>query len=124
LLVADASAVFAYAVVSAAALPFNAPPFVCAAQAWSLLALFVTMVSGLVLAPLPTGAWAFLGATVGLLTHTLTFDEMFAAANNTVMWLVVVSFFLARVRVAAAALATSHASTCLLTVRGCGPWQL
>jgi DASS family divalent anion:Na+ symporter len=66
-------------------------------QAWSLLALFVTMVSGLVLAPLPTGAWAFLGATVGLLTHTLTFDEMFAAANNTVMWLVVVSFFLARV---------------------------
>ncbi|WIA38713.1 hypothetical protein OEZ86_002013 [Tetradesmus obliquus] len=65
-------------------------------QAWSLLALFVTMVSGLVLAPLPTGAWAFLGATAGLLTHTLTFEQMFAAANNTVMWLVVVSFFLAR----------------------------
>lgn len=71
-----------------------------APQAWSLLALFVTMVSGLVLAPLPTGAWAFLGATAGLLTHTLTFEQMFAAANNTVMWLVVVSFFLARVSTA------------------------
>jgi di/tricarboxylate transporter len=70
------------------------------------------MVSGLVLAPLPTGAWAFLGATVGLLTHTLTFDEMFAAANNTVMWLVVVSFFLARVRVAAAACATFSCGVC------------
>lgn len=56
------------------------------------------MVSGLVLGPLPTGAWAFLGATVGLATHCLTFQDMFAAADNTVVWLVVVSFLLAKVR--------------------------
>lgn len=46
---------------------------------------------------MPTGAWAFLGATVGLATHTLTFEQMFAAADNTVVWLIVVSFFLAKV---------------------------
>lgn len=68
-----------------------------ALQAWSLLALFVTMVSGLVLGPLPTGAWAFMGATFGLTAHILTFPDMFAAANNTVVWLVLVSFFLAKV---------------------------
>lgn len=43
-------------------------------------------------------AWAILGASVGLVTHTLEFKDMFAAANNTVVWLVVISFFLAKVR--------------------------
>jgi di/tricarboxylate transporter len=42
-------------------------------------------------------AWAILGASVGLVTHTLEFKDMFAAANNTVVWLVVISFFLAKV---------------------------
>lgn len=53
--------------------------------------------SGLVFGPLPTGAWALCGATVGLATHVMTFQDMFSAANNTVVWLVVVSFFLAKV---------------------------
>lgn len=72
-------------------------PCCCLSQAWSLLSLFVAVICGFVLSPLPSGAWALLGASVGLLTHTLDFQGMFAASNNTVVWLVVISFFLAKV---------------------------
>ena len=53
--------------------------------------------AGLVLAPLPTGAWAFLTATVAVATKTLTFSQCFGAFSNDVIWLIVVSFFFARV---------------------------
>ena len=85
-----------------ATVPPQSPGFaacVCPVQAWSLLSLFVAVICGFVLSPLPSGAWAILGASVGLLTHTLSFQDMFAAANNTVVWLVVISFFLAKVSV-------------------------
>jgi di/tricarboxylate transporter len=72
-------------------------PLLSAPQAWSLVSLFVAVICGFILSPLPSGAWALLGASVGLLTHTLEFNQMFAAANNTVVWLVVISFFLAKV---------------------------
>nr|GEW97969.1 dicarboxylate transporter 2.1, chloroplastic-like [Tanacetum cinerariifolium] len=65
-------------------------------QAWQLLSIFVSTISGLVLSPLPVGAWAFLGLTTTILTKTLTFSEAFSAFANEVIWLIVISFFFAR----------------------------
>lgn len=56
------------------------------------------MHAGLVLEPLPTGAWAFLAVTAAVATGTLTFSQAFTAFQNDVIWLIVVSFFFAAVR--------------------------
>eukprot|EP00884_Botryococcus_braunii_P000763 jgi/Botrbrau1/10688/Bobra.139_2s0018.1 len=64
-------------------------------QSWNLLAIFASTIAGLVLEPLPTGAWALLGVTTAVLTKTLTFSQAFGAFTNEVIWLIVVSFFFA-----------------------------
>ncbi|XP_002525819.3 dicarboxylate transporter 2.1, chloroplastic [Ricinus communis] len=65
-------------------------------QAWQLLAIFISTIAGLVLNPLPVGAWAFLGLTTSIVTKTLTFSTAFSAFTNEVIWLIVISFFFAR----------------------------
>lgn len=55
------------------------------------------MNTGLVLEPLPTGAWAFLAATFAVFSKTLPFTAVFSAFCNDVIWLIVVSFFFAAV---------------------------
>ncbi|KAH7865706.1 hypothetical protein Vadar_010098 [Vaccinium darrowii] len=65
-------------------------------QAWQLLAIFLSTIAGLVLSPLPVGAWAFLGLTATIVTKTLTFTTAFGAFTNEVIWLIVISFFFAR----------------------------
>lgn len=65
-------------------------------QAWQLLAIFLSTITGLVVSPLPVGAWAFLGLTVAVITKTLTFAAAFGAFTNDVIWLIVISFFFAR----------------------------
>ncbi|XP_031132242.1 dicarboxylate transporter 2.1, chloroplastic-like [Ipomoea triloba] len=71
-------------------------PAEVSAQAWQLLAIFLSTIAGLVLSPLPVGAWAFLGLTTTILTNTLTFSAAFGAFTNDVIWLIVISFFFAR----------------------------
>ncbi|KAL4428826.1 hypothetical protein ABPG77_005264 [Micractinium sp. CCAP 211/92] len=65
-------------------------------QAWTLLSIFVSTIAGLVLEPLPVGAWAFMAVTTAIATKTLTFAQAFSAFTNDVIWLIVVSFFFAR----------------------------
>eukprot|EP00850_Spirogloea_muscicola_P014343 SM000102S09201 [mRNA] locus=s102:204448:207920:+ [translate_table: standard] len=65
-------------------------------QAWQLLAIFLSTIVGLVLGPVPVGAWAFVGLTVTVLTHTLPFAAAFSAFTSDVIWLIVISFFFAR----------------------------
>ncbi|KAL5854987.1 hypothetical protein ACOSQ4_004789 [Xanthoceras sorbifolium] len=65
-------------------------------QAWQLLSIFLSTIAGLVLSPLPVGAWAFLGLTASILTRTLTFSAAFTAFTSEVIWLIVISFFFAR----------------------------
>jgi DASS family divalent anion:Na+ symporter len=65
-------------------------------QAWQLLSIFLSTIAGLVLSPLPVGAWAFLGLTTAVITRTLTFSAAFSAFTNEVIWLIVISFFFAR----------------------------
>uniref|UniRef100_A0A803LGR7 Uncharacterized protein n=1 Tax=Chenopodium quinoa TaxID=63459 RepID=A0A803LGR7_CHEQI len=65
-------------------------------RAWTLLSIFLTTITGLVYAPLPVGAWAFVCLTVTLITKTLSFEEAFSAMTNEVIWLIVVAFFFSR----------------------------
>ncbi|XP_040966085.1 dicarboxylate transporter 2.1, chloroplastic isoform X3 [Gossypium hirsutum] len=65
-------------------------------QAWQLFAIFLSTITGLVLSPLPVGAWAFLGLTTSIVTGTLPFTTAFGAFTNEVIWLIVISFFFAR----------------------------
>ncbi|KAL5714842.1 cytochrome P450-dit2 [Ranunculus cassubicifolius] len=65
-------------------------------QAWQLLSIFLSTIAGLVLSPLPVGAWAFIGLTTSIITKTLTFSAAFSAFTNEVIWLIVISFFFAR----------------------------
>lgn len=80
-----------------AALRFLVPiPQGITVQAWTLLSIFVSTITGLVLEPLPVGAWAFLSVTAAVFTKTLTFSQAFSAFTNDVIWLIVVSFFFAK----------------------------
>ena len=65
-------------------------------QAWTLLAIFLSTITGLVLTPLPVGAWAFLGLSTTVVTKTLTFQQAFSAMTNDVIWLIVLAFFFAK----------------------------
>jgi len=65
-------------------------------QAWSLFAIFLSTIVGLVLEPLPVGAWAFLSLTAVLATKTLPFAAALSAMTNEVIWLIVISFFFAK----------------------------
>ncbi|KIZ05262.1 2-oxoglutarate/malate translocator, chloroplastic Flags: Precursor [Monoraphidium neglectum] len=65
-------------------------------QAWSLLAFFVTTVSGLILEPVPAGAWALMCVAAAIASHALTFEEAFSAADTEVLWLIVLAFLLAK----------------------------
>ena len=65
-------------------------------QAWALLSIFLSTITGLVLGPLPVGAWAFCGLTTAVVTKTLSFQMAFAAMTNDVIWLIVLAFFFAR----------------------------
>ncbi|CAA7400955.1 unnamed protein product [Spirodela intermedia] len=71
-------------------------PVEITSQAWQLLAIFLSTIAGLVLNPLPVGAWAFLGLTTAVLSKTLSFASAFGAFTNEVIWLIVISFFFAR----------------------------
>ncbi|CAI5468183.1 unnamed protein product [Closterium sp. Yama58-4] len=65
-------------------------------QAWQLLAVFLTTITGLILGPLPVGAWAFVCLSFAIITGTLSFSDAISAMTNEVIWLIVISFFFAR----------------------------
>ena len=71
-------------------------PDVLTSEAWQLLAIFAATICGLVLKPLPVGAWAFGAMTVSLLTKTLTFEQALSSVSNQVVWLILVTAFFAR----------------------------
>ena len=71
-------------------------PAAVSVQAWRLLSIFLSAISGLVLSPLPVGAWAFVALTTTVVTKTLSFQQAFAAFTNEVIWLIVLAFFFAK----------------------------
>ncbi len=65
-------------------------------EAWHLLAIFVGTIIGIILEPLPMGAIAIFGITAVTLTHTLTLPEALSGFSNSIIWLVVIAFFISR----------------------------
>ena len=65
-------------------------------QAWNLFAVFVATVVGIILKPLPMGAIALLSLTFLNVSKILTFAQAFSGFSNSVVWLIVAAFFIAR----------------------------
>ncbi len=65
-------------------------------RAWHLLAIFVATIVGIISKPLPMGAVAMLGVTVTALTGTLTIGQSLSGFGNSVIWLIVIAFFISR----------------------------
>lgn len=83
-------------VASALVVWFLPVPEGVSAQAWQLLALFVATVVGIILKPLPMGAVAIIGVTSTVITGTLSIQESLSGFSNSVIWLIVVAFFISR----------------------------
>lgn len=64
-------------------------------QAYHLLIIFLTTIAGVILRPLPMGAIAIISTTLCILTKTLSMEEAFSSFSTSVVWLVVLAFFLA-----------------------------
>ncbi|KAM0006349.1 putative solute carrier family 13 [Helianthus debilis subsp. tardiflorus] len=71
-------------------------PTAVSKQAWRLFAIFLTTIVGLMLRPLPVGAWAFVCLMITVMTKTLTVKETLSGFTNDIIWLIVVSFFFSR----------------------------
>ncbi len=72
------------------------PPTGVGVQAWHLFAIFVATIVGFVLKPLPMGSVAVMGIAVTALTNTLGIKEALSGFGNTVIWLIVIAFFISR----------------------------
>jgi DASS family divalent anion:Na+ symporter len=65
-------------------------------KAWSLFAIFVGLIVGLIGKALPMGGISFLALTLLIVTKTLTIKEAFSGFSNPVVWLVVSAFLISR----------------------------
>ena len=63
---------------------------------WKLLAIFVAMVLGMLLQPLPAGALALLAITVAVVTQSITLQFAVSGFGAQVMWLITAAFLIAR----------------------------
>lgn len=65
-------------------------------DAWSLLAIFVATIVGIVLEPMPMGAIALCALAAVALTHTLSLKDSLSGFSHPVIWLVMMAFFISR----------------------------
>ncbi len=66
------------------------------AEAWHLFAIFVATIVGIMLEPLPMGAVAVCGIAAVTLTGTLRLGDALSGFSHSVIWLVVMAFFISR----------------------------
>ena len=64
--------------------------------AWHLFAIFVAVIVGFILKPIPIGAIAFAGVTLAALTHTVKPGEALSGYANTTIWLIVSAFLFSK----------------------------
>ncbi|OLP86936.1 Dicarboxylate transporter 2.1, chloroplastic [Symbiodinium microadriaticum] len=64
-------------------------------QAWSMLAIFVAMIVGVVTGPMPPAAVAIAAVSTAVVTGTVTLAQGLKAFTDEVVWLVVIAFFFA-----------------------------
>jgi len=65
-------------------------------EAWHLLAIFVATIVGLILTPLPMGAVVIIGVMMTAFTGTLAIGAALSGFANSVVWLIVAAFLIAR----------------------------
>jgi DASS family divalent anion:Na+ symporter len=87
---------FVIPVLAAVALWFVPAPDGVEPAAMHLLAIFVATIVGLILKPLPMGAVAFIGIGATAATGTLGVTEALSGFGNSVIWLIVLAFLIAR----------------------------
>src|SRR5690242_2548962 len=63
-------------------------------KGWGLFALFLSIIVGIVLKPLPLGALSIIGMSVATLTGLLSLEEVLAGFHNEIAWLVLLAFFI------------------------------
>ena len=61
-----------------------------------LLAIFVATIVGIITKPLPMGAVALIGIMATAFSGTLTPEKALSGFSNSVIWLIVIAFFIAR----------------------------
>ena len=64
--------------------------------AWHLFAVFAATIAGFILQPMPIGAVAFIGVTVGALFGVISVKTAISGYGNSTIWLIVCAFLLAR----------------------------
>lgn len=64
-------------------------------QAWSMLAIFIAMICGVVMGPLPPAGTTLVALAAAVFTGTVTFAEGLRAFTDEVVWLVLLAFFFA-----------------------------
>ncbi|CAD7699094.1 unnamed protein product [Ostreobium quekettii] len=62
---------------------------------WSLVAIFIGTIVGILLQTLPAGACAIIGASMAVLTGTLKFSEAFNGFSQQAPWIIAIAIFLA-----------------------------
>lgn len=65
-------------------------------QSWQLFVIFLCTMVGIVLSPLPISAIALLGGATTLATKVLTTKQVLSGFGESVVWLLVFAFFIAR----------------------------
>lgn len=64
-------------------------------QAWTMLAIFVAMICGVVTEPLPASGVTIFAMAVALASNTVSFDEAVHGFTDQVVWMVLLAFFFA-----------------------------
>ncbi|MBS0236010.1 MAG: DASS family sodium-coupled anion symporter [Proteobacteria bacterium] len=63
---------------------------------WHLLIIFMMTIIGVILGPVPMSVTALLGGLTCVLTKTLTLNELLGGFSSSIIWIVVLAFFIAR----------------------------
>lgn len=72
------------------------PPSGLSLKAWHLFAVFVSTIVAIIMNLLPMGALSILAIAICGITNTLTIKESLSAFSNSIMWLILIAFLLAR----------------------------
>lgn len=75
---------------------FVPPPEGVDPNAWHLFAIFVATIIGIIAKPLPMGAVAIISIMMTVGTYTLSIGTALSGFGNTVIWLIVIAFFISR----------------------------
>ena len=72
------------------------PPQGMELLAWHMLVIFVVTILGIIIKALPMGSMSMVALTILVATQTLTIKEALSGFSSSVIWLIVLAFFIAK----------------------------